>query len=192
MANMALKNNYRPELKDGYLVVFILAKVVDHLFNCKLVPFNNPGNAPDYPYVTYHPIIPLDYTTADHRTDQFYEQLQIDCHAVDPNMAQQMATDLLNALVHSDNYQRWFDQVNVVPSALPDAGTKIQDHTSTLLGPNYDNMYGFYFDFLISQAGTVYQADKLNFDFSKDEVIESIRTNSQVDGDHIDAKKEET
>lgn len=186
---MALKNNYRPELKDSYLVVFVLAKVVDHLFNCKLVPFNNPGNAPDYPYVTYHPIIPLDYTTADHCTDQYYEQLQIDCHATDPNMAQQMATDLVNGLAHDENFERWFDQVNVVASALPNNGTKIQDHTA-FPGINYDNAYGFYFNFLISKAGTVYQADKLKFEI-EDYTIDSIRTNSKVDGDHIDAKKEE-
>ena len=104
-------------------------------------------------------------------------------------MAQQMATDLVNGLAHDENFERWFDQVNVVASALPNNGTKIQDHTA-FPGINYDNAYGFYFNFLISKAGTVYQADKLKFEI-EDYTIDSIRTNSKVDGDHIDAKKEE-
>ncbi len=186
---MVSTSKWRPELKWSYLVVFILAKIVDREFGCKIVPYNNPGKQPSYPYVTYHPINAHDYTTSDHRSDQFYVQLQLDAHTSDPIMASDMATKLLDALTNSQGYRNWFDQVNVVPTPLPKNKSEIQDHT-TLPGINYDNAYGFYFDFLISRADLVYQEKDLNFDF-EEETIESVRANSKIDGDHIDANKKE-
>lgn len=186
---MVSTSKWRPELKWSYLVVFILAKIVDREFGCKIVPYNNPGKQPSYPYVTYHPINAHDYTTSDHRSDQFYVQLQLDAHTNDPIMASNMATQLLDALTNSQGYRNWFDQVNVVPTPLPKNKSGIQDHT-TLPGINYDNAYGFYFDFLISRADLVYQEKDLNFDF-EEETIESVRANSKIDGDHIDANKKE-
>lgn len=189
MISMVSMNKWRPELKGSYLVVFILAKIVDREFGSKIVPYNNPGKQPSHPYVTYHPISPHDYTTFDHRPDQYYVRMQLDVHTSDPIMASDMAAQLLEALTNSQGYRNWFDQVNVVPTPLPNNKTKIQDHT-TLPGINYDNAYGFYFDFLISRADLVYEEKDLKFDFEEN-TIESIRANSEVDGDHIDAKKKE-
>lgn len=192
MDNMALKNSYRPELTKSYLVVFILAKVVGHLFGCKLVPFNNAGNQPNYPYVTYHPITTHNYSTSDYRPDQYYVQFQIDCHAIDAIQASDMAIDLLEALTNRSGYRYWFEQANVVPSPLDEKKSNIQDHT-TLPGINYDNSYGFYFNFLISHADTVYKMEDLNFDFNESN-IESIQVDGSVGNQKmiINDEKEET
>ncbi|RVU70013.1 MULTISPECIES: hypothetical protein [Lactobacillus] len=189
---MALENSSRPKLTKNYLIVFILAKIVDQLFKCPFLPVQNSGRQTKYPFFTYQMIDAHKYSTGDNRPDQFYCRFQLDCHAVDQFEANDMAGDLLDALANRRGFRHWFEQVNVVPQLAEGNRSDIRNHT-LLQGINYDNDYGFYFDFLISHADTVYQASDLNFEFDESD-IGSIKTQGSVGKHFIDInniKKEE-
>lgn len=179
--------NKRPALKKQYLVVFILSELVKQLFDCPLVPQNNVGEQAKYPFVTYSFTDPHQDTTADHRSDQMIVTMLFDCHTQDYFKANEMAETLRDTLVSSDGYRRYFTQADVVPQE-PAGGSDIGDHTAQLFGYRYDNAVGFYYAFLVSHADTTVDEKSLNFTFDES-IIESVKANSLIDDDSINASK---
>lgn len=180
-------NAQRPLLTKQYLVVFILDKLTMQLFNCHTYPFNNPGDQPRYPFVTFQMINSHHSTTADYRSDQFEITLQLDVHTNDTFKSSEMAEKLYDALNQDSSYREYFTQANIVPRK-PDTGADVQDHTVNLFGLNYDISFGFDVKFQISQANRVYEESELNFKhLSLD--IETVRATDSVDGYNIDASK---
>lgn len=188
-----MNNTRRPRLQGSYLVVFVLSKIVTQLFGekCGFVPQSNGGKRPLYPYVTFNHVYGREYTTSDNRSDQYMNQFQVDYHDPDENIAEQNASDLLDALLNDKCFQRWFGQVNVVPTRLQGSQSHVQNHT-VLAGINYDNAFGFYLDFQISHADTIYKVEDLDFKYELP-IIESIHANGSADRENlnINQKKEE-
>ena len=54
-----------PELRDHYLVQYILGKIVNHVCNCELVEQNNIDEMEDYPFATFNWITLSNPTTSD-------------------------------------------------------------------------------------------------------------------------------
>lgn len=190
---MASTMNKRPALTKQYLVVFVLANLVDQLLNCSLVPQNNAGEQKRYPFVTYNFVDLHRDTTADHKSDQFDCTLQIEVHANDLMKSMSMAEQLRDALVSDNGYREYFTQAYVVPHE-PDTNSDIQDHTISLFGINYDYTIGFDYGFQVSHAELIWQDADLNFTNRGNPEITSVEVVNKFDGKSIkaDMKKEET
>lgn len=152
-----------PELKNQYLIVYILYQLVQQVCKCELVPQNNIGSQPKYPFVSYQIITAEEDTTTD-VTSQLSVTLQIDCHDSDQIRANSLAHDLRSAL-RSDNYRRYFRQVNIVPYGA----TPTSDRT-TLPFVNYDQVFGFDCSFLVAHKDEVFSADDLDFTYSDEDI----------------------
>lgn len=189
---MASTMSKRPALTKQYLVVFILAKLVDELLNCSLVPQNNAGEQKKFPFVTYNFVDLHRDTTYDHRADQFNCTVQIEVHHTDQFQSMEMAEKIRDAIVDSSGYRRFFTQAYVVPHEPP-TNSDIQDHTISLFGMNYDYTFGFDYSFMVSRADITWTDEDLNFDYDGEPAIESIKATNKDDGKTIKAeKKEET
>lgn len=190
---MALQSNERPELQGEYLVVFVMDKIVKHLFGneCSFVPQNNDGNQVPYPYVTFLSAISHEYTTADHMSNQYYVEYEFACHHPNEFIAKHMATDLLEALTNDRGYEPWFEQVHLVPSPLDGHKSDVKNYTF-LAGINYDNAFGFNYRFTIDRAQMVYQEKDLDWTYEKP-IIRSVKANESTDGKNtsVSEKKEE-
>lgn len=184
--------NKRPALNKQYLVVFILAKLVDQLLNCSLVPQNNAGEQKRYPFVTYNFVDLHRDTTADHKADQFDCTIQIEVHHNNQFQSMGMAEKLRNAIVSSSEYRRFFTQAYVVPHE-PQTSSDIQDHTVSLFGINYDYTFGFDYDFQVSHADITWDDKDLKFVNEGNPTITSVEIVNNLDGRAIETdKKEET
>lgn len=163
-----------PELKDHYLIQFILGKLVNYICNCELVNQNNIEGMEDYPFFTFNWITLNAPTTTDWLRDhpQYVCTLQIDAHATNEVEALELATKLFNAL-HQSNYIRSFIQTQIVPQNITNTSNR-----TVLSGINYDNDFGFDCSFLVN-GGNVFQERDLQFNF-EDTDIESIKAASKV------------
>lgn len=189
---MASLTNKRPALTKQYLVVFILANLVDQLLKCSLVPQNNAGEQKKYPFVTYNFVDLHRDTTADHKEDQFDCTIQIEVHHNKFYESMEMAEKLRKAIVNSSEYRRFFTQAYVVPHE-PRTSSDIQDHTVSLFGINYDYTFGFDYDFQISHADITWNEKDLNFVNEGNPMITSVEVTNKLDGKTIKtSKKEET
>lgn len=177
-----------PQLKNQYLIIYILDKLVKTLFNCGFVPQNNIGSQPQYPFVSYQLITAEDATTSDN-TDQFNVRIQLDCHDNDQIQANNMAQSLKDAL-KDDGYRRFFKQANVVPHSITATSNR-----TTLPFINYDQDFGFDCSFLVTGKDKVYDPEKLSFDYTGDTDIASIqaqgKTGSVTIGIDTDKSKED-
>ena len=171
--------NQLPELKDHYLIQYILGKLVNHVCECELVSANNIDEMENYPFVTYNWITLEAPTTPDWLKDhpQYVCKLQIDVHATSEIEALQLSTKLFNAL-HESNYVRTFEQAQIVPQKITNTSNR-----TALSGINYDNDYGFDCSFLVN-SNFIYKKDELNFDY-EDTTISSIKIQSENKEDGI-------
>ena len=163
-----------PELKDHYLIQYILGKLVNYVCGCEMVSQNNIDEMEDYPFVTYNWITLETPTTPDWLKEhpQYVCTLQIDIHATSEVEALQLSTKLFNAL-HQSNYRRSFKQAQIVPQKITNTSNR-----TALLGINYDNDFGFDCSFLVNGNFT-YQEKDLQFDYS-DINIESVKAAGNI------------
>lgn len=154
-----------PELRDHYLVQYILGKIVNYVCNCELVEQNNIDEMEDYPFVTFNWITLNNPTTSDWLKDhpQYVCTMQVDIHATTSIEALELAGKLYTAL-HESPYARAFKQAQIVPQKITNTSNR-----TTLSGINYDNDYGFDCSFLVNGNFT-YQEEDLQFDFDETEI----------------------
>ncbi|MBP2057894.1 hypothetical protein J2Z60_001069 [Lactobacillus colini] len=164
----------QPELKDQYLLAFILGKLVNVVCDCDLIYQNQVNEREQYPYVTYNFISPMQEVTSDWlgKVRPFTCLLQIDCHAHEPFEANQMATKLNDAL-HDEMYRHFFNQAKIVPQIV----TNTQDRTS-LAGINYDCDFGFDCSFEVL-GGITYKKEELDFNPIPNTTIKTIDTTEE-------------
>lgn len=155
---MTQGNNFQPELRDHYLVAYILGVLVERVLGCDLIAQADTGDREDYPFVTFSFITMESDETSDWLEDGvvYTTQLQLDCHSNSLYQAVQMAQKLHSALC-GRTYRNWFKSVDIVPQRVLGASNR-----TMLEGINYDHDYGFDVEFLVkSKAWT---EDQLNFD----------------------------
>lgn len=157
--------NQLPELRDHYLVQYILGKIVNHVCNCELVEQNNIEEMEDYPFVTFNWITLNNPTTSDWLKDhpQYVCTMQIDVHATTSIESLELSSKLYSAL-HESPCIRAFKQAQIVPHKITNTSNR-----TALSGINYDNDYGFDCSFLVNGNFT-YQEKDLQFDFSETEI----------------------
>ncbi|MCO6514944.1 MAG: hypothetical protein J6586_00185 [Snodgrassella sp.] len=163
-----------PELKDHFLIQFILGKLVNYLCRCELVERNSIEEMSEYPFVTFNWITPVAPTTSDWLKDhpQYVCTMQIDVHATTTTEAMDLSLKLFNAL-HESNFVRSFHQAQIVPQRITNTSNR-----TALSGINYDNDYGFDCSFLIN-SGFVFKESDLRFDYI-DTTIESVKLASNI------------
>ena len=170
-----------PELKDQFLVQYILGEIVNQVCNCEMIEQNSIDEMEDYPFVTINWIDPGTLTTADWLGEhkQYLCSLQIDVHATQSIEALQLSEKLFNAL-HEDAYRRFFKQAHILPESITNTSNR-----TALSGINYDQDFGFDCSFSIV-SGYVYQPQDLNFDVDES-VIESVEAKSKAVGSTINS-----
>lgn len=163
-----------PELKDHFLIQFILGKLVNYVCGCELVERNSIEEMSEYPFVTFNWITPAAPTTSDWLKDhpQYVCTMQIDVHATTTTEAMDLSLKLFNAL-HESNFARSFYQAQIVPQKITNTSNR-----TALSGINYDNDYGFDCSFLIS-SGFVFKESDLQFDY-RDTTIKSVKLASNI------------
>lgn len=163
-----------PELKDHFLIQFILGKLVNYVCRCELVERNSIEEMSEYPFVTFNWITPVAPTTSDWLKDhpQYVCTMQIDVHATTTTEAMDLSLKLFNAL-HESNFVRSFHQAQIVPQRITNTSNR-----TALSGINYDNDYGFDCSFLIN-SGFVFKESDLRFDYI-DTTIESVKLASNI------------
>lgn len=163
-----------PELKDHFLIQFILGKLVNYVCRCELVERNSIEEMSEYPFVTFNWITPVAPTTSDWLKDhpQYVCTMQIDVHATTTTEAMDLSLKLFNAL-HESNFVRSFHQAQIVPQRITNTSNR-----TALSGINYDNDYGFDCSFLIN-SGFVFKKSDLRFDYI-DTTIESVKLASNI------------
>lgn len=168
-----------PELKDQFLVQYILGELVNKVCECEMVEQDSIEEMEDYPFVTFNWIDFDTPTTSDWLGEhkQYTCTMQIDVHATKSYESAKLAEKLFNAL-HEDVYRRFFKQANILPINISNTSNR-----TVLSGINYDQDYGFDCSFSII-GGYVYQPSDLNFEVS-DSVIESVRAKPNVIGSKI-------
>lgn len=175
-----------PELKNHYLIQFILGKLVNYVCECEMVGQNQIEDMEDYPFVTYNWITPEAPTTTDWLGEhqQYTCTLQIDVHATSEIEALELSNKLFNAL-HEDRYVRSFTQAQIVPQRITNTSNR-----TALSGINYDNDFGFDCSFLVN-GNLVFKQDDLKFDYS-DTTIETIdiSKNMKLKGGTVQNKEE--
>ena len=168
-----------PELRDNFLVQYILGKLVNQVTNCELVQDSSIDDMEDYPFFTFRWIDPGTDTTADwlgtHR--QYTCTMQIDAHASSEPQAIDLSRRLYEAL-HERPYRRFFSQAYITPSVIGNAGNR-----TSLQGINYDNDYGFDCNFYVT-GGFVFKEEDLNFTF-QDQTIETVKADESVLGTNV-------
>ena len=139
MTNTQMAYKLPAELRDHFLVQYILGKLVNQVTGCELVKDSSVDEMDEYPFFTFRWIDPGEETTADwlgpHR--QYTCSMQIDAHASSDLQAMDLAQRLYEAL-HERPYRRFFSQACIMPSTIGNAGNR-----TVLRGINYDNDYGF-------------------------------------------------
>ena len=157
--------NQLPELKDHYLVQYILGKIVNHVCNCELVEQNNIEEMEDYPFVTFNWITLNNPTTSDWLKDhpQYVCTMQIDVHATTSIEALELSSKLYSAL-HESPCIRVFKQAQIVPQKITNTSNR-----TALSGINYDNDYGFDCSFLVN-GSFIFEEKDLQLDFSETEI----------------------
>lgn len=162
-------NSFKPELRDHYLVAYILGELVERVLGCDLIAQADTGDREEYPFVTFSFITMESDETSDWLEDGmvYTTQLQLDCHADNLYQATQMAQELHSALC-GRTYRNWFKSVDIVPQRV--LGTS---NRTALEGINYD--YDFGFDMEFSVKSKAWTEDQLNFEvIPADEAIESV------------------
>ncbi|RVU70164.1 hypothetical protein EJK17_09025 [Lactobacillus xujianguonis] len=160
-----MDSNYIPKMSDHFLVQSILGKVIEDLTGRPLVNMANTDEMPDYPYFSFNWIDLGKDTTTDWLgvNEQYVSTMQIDVHDSDPDRAQQLSRKLYRAL-RSVNYQRVFNQAQIVPQNITNTSNR-----TVILGSYYDYRYGFDCSFLIN-GGQEYDFSKLKFDYSTTDI----------------------
>lgn len=163
-----------PELRNHYLVQYILGKLVNYVCQCELVEQNTIDEMEDYPFVTFNWLTLNAPTTSDWLKDhpQYVCTMQIDVHAKRSIEALELADKLFQAL-HRSAYRRSFMQAQIVPQKITNTSNR-----TALSGINYDNDFGFDCSFLVNGNFT-YQEKDLQFDYS-DINIESVKAAGNI------------
>lgn len=178
MINIQMASNI-PELKDQFLIQYILGELVNKVLKCEMVEQDSIEEMEDYPFVTFNWINFDNPTTVDWLGEhkQYICTMQVDVHANKSYQAASLAQTLYNAL-HEDVYRRFFKQANILPINITNTSNR-----TALSGINYDNDFGFDCSFSII-GGYVYQSSDLNFDVV-DSAIESVRAKPNIIGSKI-------
>lgn len=176
------ENSFQPELRDHYLVAYILGELVRRVLGCNLIAQADTGDREDYPFVTFSFISMENDETSDWLEDGmvYTTQLQLDCHSDNLYQATQMAQKLHSALC-GRTYRNWFKSVDIVPQRV--LGTS---NRTMLEGINYDHDYGFDVEFLVKSKA--WAEDQLNFEvIPADEAIESVGVSDSATNEKTNA-----
>lgn len=178
-----------PELKDQFLLAYILGKTVEKVCGVPLVIEQNVNLMKDYPFFTYNFVTLEQDETADWigtKGRTYTCLVQIDCHSDKPygdKGANDLALKLYEAL-HEEPYRRFFTQADIVPQQFSQTSNR-----TTLEGINYDFRYGFDCLFFV-RGGITYQESDLNFEYSSTN-IESVNTTDAVTDTNVTVEKED-
>lgn len=157
-----------PELRDHYLVAFILGILVEQALGCELIAQTETSDRDEYPFVTFSFItMETDETLDWIREGRLYTtEMQIDCHARQLYQANDMAMKLYEAL-RGPVYRHYFTQADIIPQRVDNTSNR-----SILEDINYDYDFGFDVEFLVRSKK--WDADQLKFEPYEDIDIESI------------------
>lgn len=180
-----MMNNELPELKDHFLIQFILSKVVEQVCKCEFVPSQSIDEIDAYPFVSFNWITLGTDTTSDWLKEhpQYTCTMQIDIHATSNEKASNLALRLYGAL-KDRVYQELFKQAHIVPQDVSNTSNR-----TVLMNVNIDHDFGFDVTFLVT-GGFVYEQSELSFETS-DETIESLKLNENGSEIPLSKKKEE-
>lgn len=174
-----------PELKDHFLVQFILGNLVEQVCGCEFVPSQSIDEIDSYPFVSFNWITLGTDTTSDWLKGhpQYICTMQIDIHATSNEEASSLATKLYSALKER-SYRELFTQAHIVPQDISNTSNR-----TVLMNENIDHDFGFDVTFLVT-GGFVYELDELNF-VTSNEVIESLKLNENGNSISLNKIKEE-
>lgn len=175
-----------PELKNHYLIQFILGKIVNYVCNCEMVAQNQIDDMEDYPFVTFNWITLETPTTSDWlgKHQQYKCTLQVDVHASSEIEALELSNELFNAL-HEDRFVRSFTQAQIVPQKVTNTSNR-----TALSGINYDNDFGFDCSFLVN-GNLVFTQDELKFDYFDTNIEKiDISKNMKLTDETVENKEE--
>lgn len=171
-----------PELRDQYLLAYILGQLVNQLFSCDLILQDQVDDRPSYPFVTFNFI-----TIENNETSDWIEEgriyttdVQLDCHARDFYKANSMASKLLESL-RGPIYRNYFEQADIVLRRAYGVSNR-----TVLEGTNYDYDVGFDAQFAIRSK--LWTEDQLVFVPQPSIGIETLSVGNSNSGKQIGAK----
>lgn len=171
-----------PELRDQYLLAYILGQLVSHLFSCDLILQYQVDDRSSYPFVTFNFISLENDETSDWIEEGriYTADIQLDCHARDFYQANNMASKLLESL-RGPIYRSYFEQADIVLRQTYDMSNR-----TVLEGTNYDYDVGFDAQFAIRSK--LWTKDQLVFVPQSSIGIEALSVGDSNSRKQIDAK----
>lgn len=173
--------SFNPELRDHYLLAYIMGVLVEQIFSCPLVLQDQVDDRVEYPFVTFNFISLENDETSDWIEEGrvYTADIQLDCHARSFYEANSMASKLFSAL-RGKTYRNYFEQADIVLRRLYSTANR-----TVLEGTNYDYDVGFDAQFAIRSK--LWTADQLKFVPQSSIGIESLGVSDAVSGKTIDA-----
>lgn len=171
-----------PELRDQYLLAYILGQLVDQLFGCSLILQDQVDDRQSYPFVTFNFItIEKDETSDWIEEGRIYTaDVQLDCHARGFYKANSMASKLFESL-RGPIYRNYFEQADIVLRRTYDVSNR-----TMLEDTNYDYDVGFDAQFAIRSK--LWTEDQLTFVPQSSVGIETLSVGDSNSGKQIGAK----
>lgn len=171
-----------PELRDQYLLAYILGQLVSQLFSCDLILQDQVDDRPSYPFVTFNFIAIENDETSDWIEEGriYTTEIQLDCHARDFYEANSMASKLLESL-RGPIYRNYFEQADIVLRRAYGVSNR-----TVLEGTNYDYDVGFDAQFAIRSK--LWTKDQFVFVPQNLIGIEALSVGNSNSGKQIDAK----
>lgn len=171
-----------PELRDQYLLAYILGQLVSQLFDCDLILQDQVDDRPSYPFVTFNFISFENDETSDWIEEGriYNTEIQLDCHARDFYGANSMASKLFESL-RGPIYRNYFEQADIVLRRAYGVSNR-----TVLEGTNYDYDVGFDAQFAIRSK--LWTEDQLVFIPQSSIGIETLSVGDSNSGKQIDAK----
>lgn len=172
--------------KSGpHLLIHCLSPIVEQATGLTLYAQELAFQRDDYPLFSFLMVTPDHEELADYPDHRIYQTvLQLDAHASDLWQAQQLASDLHEAL-HDPGYKRFLSQVGIRFGRVGD----ILSHNA-MLGSNYDYSQGFDVTFNMV-SGYQFSDDELDFTYSPQINIKSATIDNPIGGGVINSGQQE-